>query len=96
MPRLADGWYGPYGDEDITMYYPQPQVVRVAPIKDKSLGVAYLLWFLLGLIGGPQYYLGKFGRGVFYTLTLGGFVFGWLIDAFTLPGQVARVRARGY
>lgn len=78
------------------MTYQQPPVVRMAPVKDKSLGVAYALWFVLGLIGGHQYYLGRVGRGVIYTFTFGVFLFGWLIDAFTLPGQVARVRARGY
>lgn len=71
-------------------------VVRVAPAKDKSLGVAYLLWFTLGIVGGHQYYLGRVGRGVLYTLTFGVFLVMWFVDLFTLPNQVARVRARGY
>lgn len=74
----------------------QPPMIRVAPAKDKSLGVAYALWLTLGWIGCHQYYLGRVGRGAIYSLTIGVFLIGWFVDLFTLPQQVARVRARGY
>lgn len=54
----------------------------------KSVGMAYLLWFFLGLFGAHHFYLGKIGRGVGYLVTLGWLGVGWIIDAFTLPAQV--------
>lgn len=60
---------------------------------DKSLGVAYVLWFFLGFLGVHHFYLGKVGRGVGYLLTCGWFFIGLLIDLFTLPPQVQRVNA---
>lgn len=56
----------------------------------KSVGVAYVLWFFLGVIGVHQFYLGKVGRGVSYIFTLGWLGIGLLIDLFTLPGQVRK------
>lgn len=60
---------------------------------NKSLGVAYVLLFTLGLFGGHQFYLGKAGRGVGYLFTGGWFTVGCLIDLFTLPSQVRTVNA---
>jgi TM2 domain-containing membrane protein YozV len=59
----------------------------------KSKGVAYLLWFFFGLIGGHRFYLGKVGTGLLYFLTLGGLGIGWVIDLFTLASQVDTVNA---
>lgn len=58
---------------------------------DKSLGVAYLLWFFVGFLGVHHFYLGKVGRGIGYLLTFGWFMIGLLIDLFTLPSQVKRI-----
>jgi hypothetical protein len=58
---------------------------------DKSLGVAYLLWFFLGFLGVHHFYLGKVGRGIGYLLTFGWFMIGLLVDLFTLPSQVQRI-----
>ncbi len=59
----------------------------------KSLGIAYALWLLLGVLGVHQFYLGKTGRGILYLLTAGLFGIMWLIDLFTLPSQVRMVIA---
>jgi hypothetical protein len=61
------------------------------PVADKSVGVAYLLWFFLGWAGVHHFYLGKFGRGVGYLFTFAWFTIGWWIDLFTLPAKVKRV-----
>ncbi|HIE44503.1 MAG TPA: TM2 domain-containing protein [Candidatus Omnitrophica bacterium] len=60
----------------------------------KSVGVAYLLWLFLGGIGIHKFYLGKTGWGIAYLL--GGDIFGigWLVDLFTLPGQVRAANER--
>ncbi|OHD18538.1 MAG: hypothetical protein A2087_05160 [Spirochaetes bacterium GWD1_61_31] len=52
--------------------------------------VAYLLWWFLGVFGAHRFYLNKIGSGIFYLLTFGGFGIGWIIDLFTLSGQVDR------
>ena len=59
----------------------------------KSRTTAYLLWFFLGLWGGHKFYLGKIGIGVLYLFTFGIFGIGWLIDLFTLGGQIDSVNA---
>jgi TM2 domain-containing membrane protein YozV len=60
--------------------------MAVAGIKSK--GVAYLLWFFLGILGAHKFYLEKIGIGILYFLTLGLLGVGWIIDLFTLGGQV--------
>ena len=47
---------------------------------DKSLVVAVLLWFFLGLLGIHRFYLGHIGMGILYLLTAGLCGIGWLID----------------
>lgn len=54
----------------------------------KSKGVAYLLWFLLGVFGAHRFYIEKIGTGIIWLLTGGLFGIGWLIDLFTLSHQV--------
>lgn len=60
---------------------------------DKALGLAYLLWACLGLLGVQHFYLGKWQRGLWYLFTFGFFGIGWCVDLFTLPWQVRRVNA---
>jgi len=55
-----------------------------------NAGLAYLLWFFLGVVSGHRFYLGRPGTAVLQILSyfiLVGFV--WvLIDAFLIPGMV--------
>ncbi|MFV0287096.1 MAG: TM2 domain-containing protein [Demequina sp.] len=60
----------------------------------KSLLVAYLLWFFLGVFGIHHFYLGKIGRGLLYLFTAGVFGIGLLVDLFTLPSQTRTVNAQ--
>ncbi len=53
--------------------------------KTKSCGVAYILWFLLGW---HYIYLRKWGLQFLFWVTLGGFVFWWLVDLFRVPGLI--------
>lgn len=92
--------------------YPQPVPVAAADPRammlydanKKSAGVAYLLWFFVGLLGAHRFYLGRTGSGIglavltvlsaLLTVVVVG-AFGllaaavWvLIDAFLIPGMV--------
>lgn len=53
--------------------------VTSSPDNVKATGI--LAGFLLGIY---QFYVGKFGKGVLYTITMGGFFVGCLIDLFKL------------
>jgi TM2 domain-containing membrane protein YozV len=54
----------------------------------KSKGLAYLLWFFLGVFGVHKFYLEKIAVGIIYLLTGGLFLIGWIYDLFTLGNQV--------
>lgn len=56
--------------------------------KVKSVGTAYLLYFLL--FGTHYAYLGKWGLQIFYWLTLGGLGLWALIDLFTMSSKVQK------
>jgi TM2 domain-containing membrane protein YozV len=77
------------------MAYQTPMRVRLDSGMNKKLTTAYILWFILGLIGGHQFYLGRVGRGVVYLLTAGLVGIGWIADGFTLRNQVRRVNLYG-
>ena len=71
---------------------PMPQSYAQRPLKE--VGIAYLLWLILGLLGAHHFYLGKIGRGVAYLLTGGFLGIGLLIDLFTLASQVRQVNTQ--
>ncbi len=62
-----------------------------AALPPKSVGVAYVLWVFLGVLGVHRFYIGKIGTGILWLLTGGLFGIGWIVDAFTLASQVRRV-----
>lgn len=70
--------------QDMTLI--EQRVTNQAP----SVGVAYLLWFFFGLLGGHRFYLGRPLSAVLQivlNLVIVGFV--WvLIDAFLIPGMI--------
>lgn len=59
----------------------------------KSKGTAVLLCICLGFIGAHWYYLGKIGKGLLYTCTVGLFCIGWLKDIFTIGKTVDLINA---
>lgn len=81
----------PYQDYTVSPMFQAPVVVIDRGL---SVGVAYVLWLLLGLIGAHYFYMGKIGVGVLYLLTGGLLGVGWVIDLFTLKGQVERENSR--
>ena len=56
--------------------------------KQKSKGIAYLIWFFFGGIGGHRYYAGDIGMGIAMTLTLGGLGIWSLIDVFFIGKRI--------
>jgi TM2 domain-containing membrane protein YozV len=65
----------------------------------RSVLVAYILWFFLGLLGVHRFYCGRVVSGLIWFLTGGLLGLGWLIDIFLIPGMVDRANResiRGY
>jgi TM2 domain-containing membrane protein YozV len=54
------------------------QVMMAYQANQKSMGVAYLLWFFLGSVGAHRFYLGRTGSAVaMLILFLLGWIFIW-------------------
>jgi TM2 domain-containing membrane protein YozV len=51
--------------------------------------VAWLLLTFFGWLGFHRFYLGKWGTGLLYLVSLGLFGLGWLYDLWTLNAQVS-------
>ena len=58
------------------------------PDHHRSVLVAYLLWLFWGFFGAHKLYVGKPLVALLYFFTWGLLGVGWLIDLFTIPGQV--------
>lgn len=61
--------------------------------EQKSVGIAYLLWFFFGAFGGHNYYVGKPALGIMqmlaYICAWAAFLSGVPVLAFLLGGGVA-------
>ncbi len=88
---VAEGWEpieerGPYW---YSFRFRRAERNANAPLSRRKSGrVAFVLWLLVGLVGGHRYYLGRSWTGVLQTLTIGGVGIWWLIDLLLLPGMV--------
>ena len=51
-----------------------------APVETKDWMTTFLLCLFCGGLGIHRYYVGKIGTGILYTLTLGLFGIGYLVD----------------
>lgn len=63
----------------------QEEFVEEFRRKQKSVGMAYVCWLLLGVHYG---FLRKWGVQVVYWLTAGGFLMWAFVDLFRIPGMV--------
>ena len=73
---------------------------------NKRVEVAYILWLLLGTVGGHRFYLGRIGTAMMMLcfsligwamtwigvgwLLLGAVWLVWVIDAFLIPSMASR------
>lgn len=54
----------------------------------RSIGIAYILFFVAGGFGAHRFYLGKIGTAFLFIFTFGGLGLWWLWDLVTLARQV--------
>lgn len=50
----------------------------------KSRKVALILCIFGGIFGLHYFYVGRYGRWILYMITVGLFMFGWMIDIFKI------------
>ena len=54
-----------------------------------NYSAAWLLLTFFGWLGAHRFYMGKWGTGLLYLVSLGVFGLGWLYDLWTLNAQVS-------
>lgn len=62
----------------------------------KSVGVAYALWFFLGILSLHRFYLGRPVSAILQILSyfiVVGFIW-WIVDAFLIPDMVRQHSAK--
>jgi TM2 domain-containing membrane protein YozV len=57
----------------------------------KDYSVAWVLLTFLGVFGVHRFYLGKWGTGILYLVTLGIFGIGLIYDFWTLNSQISEL-----
>ena len=60
----------------------------------KSPGVAYALWFFLGVVGGHRFYAGDTGYALGLLFTLGGFGVWALIDVAFIGRRIREINTQ--
>lgn len=60
-------------------------------IEKKSAGIAYALWFFLGVLGGHRFYTKDIGIAIAMFFTLGGLGLWTLIDVFFIGARVRKL-----
>ena len=56
----------------------------VTSTSDKRKKTALILCIFLGFFGAHYFYVGRWGKGLLYLLTIGLFCFGWATDIFVI------------
>ena len=56
-----------------------------------NYSVGWILLTFLGVFGIHRFYMGKWGTGLLYLLTLGLFGLGWLYNYWTLNAQISEL-----
>ncbi|HSG90628.1 MAG TPA: TM2 domain-containing protein [Pseudomonadales bacterium] len=54
----------------------------------KRRALAFLLWLLTGIFGGHRYYLDRTATALAMTVTAGGALLWWIVDAFLIGAMV--------
>jgi len=68
------------------IYQAPPSTPALSP---KSRWAAFFLCLFLGYWGAHKFYLGKYGAGILYFLTVGLFGIGWFVDLILLLAGAA-------
>ena len=55
---------------------------------ERSILIAYILWFFFGVLGVHRFYCGRYITGIIWLLTGGLCGIGWVIDIFLIPFMV--------
>lgn len=80
---------GIFGIGWIVDLFRMKKLVRKAGLDKRSVGTAYIMSIPpFGLFGAYHYYLGNYGLGIAYTLSLGIFSIGWIVDLFRMKTLV--------
>lgn len=81
LPPRAQAVYG-----DLNGEY-QRMMLQEISNREKSTGVGYILWFLLGW---HYAYVGRWGVQILYWLSFGGLLVWMLADLFRMPSIIRR------
>jgi TM2 domain-containing membrane protein YozV len=57
----------------------------------KNYSIAWILLTFLGVFGIHRFYLGKWGTGILYLVTVGLFGIGLIYDFWTLNSQISEL-----
>ena len=63
----------------------------ITSLTEKDYSLAWILLTFLGVFGVHRFYLGKWGTGILYLLSLGIFGIGLIYDFWTLNSQISEL-----